>query len=152
FNPCPYSDDTVKMIILTEQNKKQDFYTLDTIGEHNQFNKLTAKSQVVFIVWQTGIGDAITARAGYIFLLDSGLAMLVDKYQMAPVASDIKLCNAGCYCKPTYVISVKKAIQFAWEHKCVGIRCSDPGVPTDGLSGRPHYGETLHKVRSYNGK
>nr|Q7M3V3.1 RecName: Full=Orientotoxin-2; AltName: Full=Orientotoxin II; AltName: Full=Phospholipase A2 [Vespa orientalis] len=139
FNPCPYSDDTVKMIILTEQNKKQDFYTLDTIGEHNQFNKLTAKSQVVFIVWQTGIGDAITARAA------SGLAMLVDKYQMAPVASDIKLCNAGCYCRPT-------AIQFAWEHKCVGIRCSDPGVPTDGLSGRPHYGETLHKVRSYNGK
>nr|P0DMB7.1 RecName: Full=Phospholipase A1 verutoxin-2a; Short=PLA1; Short=VT-2a [Vespa velutina]P0DMB8.1 RecName: Full=Phospholipase A1 verutoxin-2b; Short=PLA1; Short=VT-2b [Vespa velutina] len=25
FNPCPYSDDTVKMIILTRENKKHDF-------------------------------------------------------------------------------------------------------------------------------
>ncbi|XP_035732017.1 phospholipase A1 1 [Vespa mandarinia] len=49
FNPCPYSDDTVKMIVLTRENKKHDFYTLDTIKKHNEFKKSTIKHQVAFI-------------------------------------------------------------------------------------------------------
>ncbi|XP_047357579.1 phospholipase A1 1-like isoform X2 [Vespa velutina] len=81
FNPCSYNDDTVKMIILTRENRTHNFYTLDAIKKHNEFKKSIIKRPIVFLTHgfiSSPIAKNFVAMSKALLNKDDFLLILID--------------------------------------------------------------------------
>ncbi|KAL2715296.1 phospholipase A1 2-like [Vespula squamosa] len=85
---CPFSDDTVAMVIVTRENRNRDFYTLQTLRNHDEFKKKAITRPVVFIT------HGFTSSASVQSFVDLSTAIL-EKIDSVVISIDwrVAACN-----------------------------------------------------------